>query len=114
MKAKSKIQDDDDAQGGAASGTGLPAIVENAPSPKLVIDVARALVAIARNGGCVATVCLPDSVTSATVIKMREAGLVDVLSNMGVERARVKLTGFGVQRLVDAQKIVAAAPGFVR
>lgn len=113
-KLKLKVDSDENADGGAASGTGLPVQIESEPVAALAVDVARALVAIARNGGGAATVALPDIVTSATTIKLREGGLIDVLSNVGTERARVKLTTLGVSRLIEAQKIVASVQAMSR
>jgi hypothetical protein len=113
VKAKLKINDDEES-GGAGAGTGVPQHVAPAEPAPLAIDEARAIVAIARNGGAVANVVLPDIVTAATASKLRASGLIETLPNIGAERARVRLSCIGIQRLVDAQKLVAATPGFAR
>lgn len=104
INTKRKPEGDEEQGGGA--GVSMNA------SP-LVLEEARAMVDVARIGGCVTAVSRPQSATAYVVSRLRVAGLIDTLESID-GGCRVRLTPFGVQRLVEAQKLVAAAPGFGR
>lgn len=104
INTKRKPEGDEEQGGGA--GVSMHA-------EPLAFEQARAMVDIARKGGAVTMVSRPESATAYVVVQLRTAGLVETAETID-GGCRIRLTSFGVQRLVEAQRIVAAAPGFSR